>query len=480
MRLPTALPLVAAAILGSALATALLLLAYRYAPVNRDAGYYVPLAMQVAEGFVPVRDFRSGYTPGAYYLLALFGTSALANLAFVKLLMTALHLINTALVFVLARKLAKDAAAAALLAILFLLWCLSSDGAAVVLEPFQNLFVLLGLVAASYLRGHLGAFAIGLGAGAALMCKQYSLLSLPALAWLSLWPLFGARTGRPLLAIIAFTAGLGVPFLAFALATWQDPFALALHYAGFGGRAGGYADTANAAREWFRHLGLNQSGVALGLPVLAIAIIALVASPRRRTVALAIGFGCNLLPLFIRPYDHYAQLSAPWGTLLIAELVAVTAATSVGRLKGGHVVVLLASLLLIHPALAQGYKLLRWHETGALAAQLDLSERVRAVIPAETRVVMVNAPWLHYTTGLQPPAKDYSFADNPGVMERLLPQADAVLVFPSDSTLTDKTAALLQDNRFEYFRTLSWNGRSQHGTSVDLFRGSGPPNKESR
>ncbi|MEQ9641546.1 MAG: hypothetical protein RIM84_16095 [Alphaproteobacteria bacterium] len=469
-----------ATLLGAALAATLLALAYWYAPVNRDAGYYVPLAMRVAEGFAPVRDFRSGYTPGTYYLLAMFGTDALASLAFVKLLMAGLHLLNAALVFVVARKVAKDTPSAMLLAILFLLWCLSSDGSAVVLEPFQNLFILLGLVASCYMRSYLGALAVGIGAGAALMCKQYSLLSLPALALLSLWPLAGERSGRSLPAFIAFAVGLGLPFLAFALATWQDPIALALYYADFGGRAGGYADTANAARAWFRHIGLNQSGVALVLPVLAIAALVLVASPGRRTVALALGFGCNLVPLLIRPYDHYAQLSAPWGTLLIAELVAVAGATPVGRLKGGHVVALLASLLLLHPALAQGHKLLRWGETGALAAQLDFSAQVRAAIPADARVVVVNAPWLHLTTSLQPPAMDYSFAGNPGVLERLLPQADTVLVFPSGSALSARTQSLLEENRFEFLRNLSWSGRSQYGTSVSLFHAPERRNREMR
>lgn len=36
------------------------------APINTDAGFYVPHALHVLQGEIPYQDFPSGYAPGIY------------------------------------------------------------------------------------------------------------------------------------------------------------------------------------------------------------------------------------------------------------------------------------------------------------------------------------------------------------------------------------------------------------------------------
>ncbi len=410
------------------------------APLNPDAGYYIPLARRVATGEVPFRDFPSLYPPGAYYLFSLLGSENLHRPWAIKAVLAAVHLVNVGLMTLLLRRHANCNPSLALcLAAVGGLWSLRAEGLAVGLEPWQNLYLLLALwgCLGGDRRGAIGA---GLAAGLALLVKQYAVLSIPGLALVCLHRAgtgdsrqgtAGGRWSRPLW----FLALAAAPFLAFAICTGQAPTPLLRQLASYGGEAASYG--AAGFKSLYLNL-LETNGPAM--PLAAAGLLGGWLLFRKASwlhlglVALLVG---NMAPLYVRSFPHYVQMAIPWAVLVVAHWSWLAgrseiagdepddARSSVRR----HALLAAAGLALV-PVLVQGVAISAADvrrrpnlEQLALARALPSAlAQVRGLSAADATVLrdvtVMNGEWLYALTDIVPPGGDYHFYDATHVARR--------------------------------------------------------------
>lgn len=407
------------------------------APWNPDAGYYLPLARRVAAGEAPYRDFPSLYPPGAYYLLALLGQRGLSEPTVVKAALITVQLLNLALLATILRRWRFDRDTVLIYAALCGLWTMRAEGAFVALEPFQNLYLLLALLAC--LRGDSRSYlAAGLAAGFALCVKQFALLALPGLLCVALHPpdpsdkssstdRLPQRWLRPLMALVA----VPIPFLTFALLTGQSPMELCRHLASYGGEAREYGVTGLKA------LYLNvveTNGPAW--PLLAFAALGVwlwLREPSWLNVGLLALLMGGAAPLYVRDFAHYVQMSIPWAVLIaarwsraIGEDSTVTSNSGAARFSPA----LATAGLLLLPVVIQGTA----QATRDLWQRPDQQQRALAVrLPqtlAQVRsmalddpalrldVTVFNGEWLYPLANLRPPGGDCHFYDAAYVARR--------------------------------------------------------------
>lgn len=421
------------------------------APLNPDAGYYLPLARRVAAGEVPFRDFPSLYPPGAYYLFALLGQGGLASPLAIKGALVAVHLLNLILLALVLRRWGFERAETLCLAALGGLWTMRAEGVSVALEPLQNLYLLLALWACLG-RDLRSAAAAGLAVGCALLVKQYALLAIPGLLLVCLSASgkeeFAAvpawrRWMRPL-TLLAMT---GAPFLLFALLTGQAPVPLFRQLASYGGEAASYG-----VAGW-KSLYLNlveTNGPAL--PLLASGILSLWLlwrQPSMLNLGLMALLAGSSAPLLVRSFPHYVQMAIPWSILVWARWSRAATAPREGATadvadsgEARRPSLLIASGLLLLPVLIQGAvgsiaDLRRRDDLTQLAWARELPKLVAQVRglaaddPAALRdVTVMNGEWLYALTDCVPPQGDYHFYDATHVARRVADPPPLVVVTP--------------------------------------------------
>lgn len=420
------------------------------APLNPDAGYYLPLARRVAAGEVPFRDFPSLYPPAAYYLFALLSQGGLASPLAIKGALVAVHLLNLILLARVLRRWGFERTETLFLAALGGLWTMRAEGVSVALEPLQNLYLLLALWACLG-RDLRSAAAAGLAVGCALLVKQYALLAIPGLLLVCLSASSKEETAAPAwrrwmrpLTLLAMT---GAPFLSFAVLTGQAPVSLFRQLASYGGEAASYG-----VAGW-KSLYLNlveTNGPAL--PLLAVGILSLWLlwrQPSMLNLGLAALLAGSSAPLLVRSFPHYVQMAIPWSILVWARWSWAAADSRAGAGadvadggEGRRPSLLIASGLLLLPVLIQGTvgsiddlrrrdDLIQraWaRELPSLVAQM---RGLAADDPAARRdVTVMNGEWLYALTDCVPPQGDYHFYDAAHVARRLADPPPLVVVTP--------------------------------------------------
>ncbi len=403
------------------------------APLNVDAGLYLSVARDMARGQALYRDLPCDYPPAAFEALSLLGPRWLANPPVVKAVWLFVHAANAALLFGVLRGWRYRRDVAVLAAIVFAAWTMALDGTAIVLEPLVNFFVLLAMLVVGRGPRMTTGFVVGLLVGAALLAKQYALLSLPGVLLLLLFPRAEAeesepetedsqrsssgertkesrRPGTMQLAIVAllFLAVIPVPAVMYALFNGLDVAEFVSRMATFGDRIGRYE--AIGWRGFF--VSLTEGGAASALSVyLVIAATLLFVGRRGYHAALACGLMATCGALYVRDYPHYVQLPALWAVLVMVECAVLLTRRFAIKASWTAAVLLILALPLVPRAVATvGATYHTWRDDGA-HAQAALAREVAAALPERSDVWIINAPWLYVLADLNAPKGDYRFVD---------------------------------------------------------------------
>ena len=403
-----------------------------------DGAFYLTLARHVARGDVPYHDLPTTYAPGSSYIFAVLGPDGVSNPRLAKAYFFCVYPLNALLVFSALRQLKHAPWLAALGASVFATWTLAADGTAILLEPYQVVFILLGLNALLRWSGVRGGLLAGLAVGASLMVKQYSLMAVPVMAWMSLMPWSVQEDGEehslPICwsRCVAFLVSLGVPWLLFALLTGQQLAENFVAVATFGGAAGDYPPS--GVLEALRALTYGQPSRTVGLVVACMGLGLVCMRPSRANLQIFVGYMIWFPMLAIRTYPHYFQLAIPWGILLALQFSRVVAKPISQSVNVRYTVALLALLpcllVVFHPIHLTRYYLRKQRVDDQLASV----DRVRQVMPERENVICLNAIWFYLLADVEAPRRTYPFLREPNERYRdFLNEAECIAVFPKRS-----------------------------------------------
>ncbi|MDZ4817633.1 MAG: hypothetical protein SGJ20_01530 [Planctomycetota bacterium] len=411
--------------------------AIMYEGLLDDSAFYLSLSRNVLRGKVPYRDLPSGYTPGASYILALLGEQGVSNPRLAKVYFFIIYICNSAIIYALLRRLRHPSSICSLLVALSAAWTLSADGTALLLEAYQNFFILLGLLVLFRWPTRTGAALAGISLGAALMVKQYSLIIVPVIAWFSWMPWSIDENGeqkRPpksIARMLAFLGCLGVPWLLFVLLTQQDPINNFVAASTFSG--GKYP--AVGAEAALRSLSGGHPALVTDLIVAFFAIGLLLLRPRLSTGQLVAGYFSWMTMLCIRTYPHYVQLAIPWGVLIVAEFSRELARKVAKEKAAQHILALVLVLPMCAIVIRPFSDAIRSVRKPTAPNQIQLAADVRNTIPQQDNVLVLNGTWLYVLADLKPPGLNYRFVTGPhSQFERQLAEAEWIVLLPKKST----------------------------------------------
>jgi len=406
------------------------------APLNADAGFYLPVARDMARGQTLYRDLPCDYPPAVFEMLSLLGPRWLATPPVVKAVWLLVHAANAVLLFLVLRRWRYRREMAWFSAIVFVTWTMALDGTEIVLEPLANFFLLLAMLGTDRAGRLTSGSIVGFLFGAALMVKQYALLSLPGMLLLLMFPRGQYEASEPrnegtegslsgetadeerrvcrrqsAAAALLFLIAIPVPVVLYALFNGLNVVEFISHMATFGDRVDRYEVL--GWRGLF--VSLTSGGAASALSVyLVLAAVLVVIGRRGYHVALACGLLATCGALYVRDYPHYVQLPTPWAVLVAVEFTAILARRLAIIQSRAVVVLLILTLPLVPRCLASVGVTYRIWRDDAAHAQAAVAEKVAVALPERSDVWVLNAPWLYVLADLEAPEGDYRFVE-PGV-----------------------------------------------------------------
>lgn len=399
-----------------------------FGPVDRNAGFFIPMAQLVRQGYVPSVDFWNPYTPGSYYLYALLGEGGLRSPLVCKI---ATHLVLLAYgltLFATLRTLGHRASLAAFFASAFSVWIYTLGAWSLFdIDVLESLLVLASFLCLLKRPTRGGAALGGLIAGCALMVKQYAVLFLPLLA---LWTLFGKvrdnedstrKASLDWLRPILFLACVGVPFLAFVAVAGKNPVDLAIYFATWGGQASthGWNQGIDAIAK-----NLTMNSATTMVICAGILLVTLIVWRRQRFYFLLAGmFLAGVAPLLVREFSGYALHAAPWVMIVCATFAADFSLLFADRKLGATLLALLTCLPLAQYAISGMMFQARAVVTNPAARQRELVRALDDALPSRENVLLVNKWWLYPLADLHPPLLNYNQM-NDGNLEAMRPARD--------------------------------------------------------
>lgn len=425
------------------LLTFLLLLSFVYwvasvtsFPINPDSGYYLTAGKYILEGLAPYRDFPVAYSPGIFYIFSiaeLFG-SKFGEVH--KLLIYSIHIFNGVLLAYIIFKLdfSKNLAFTGGSLLILASFCL--DGQAIILEPFQVVFILISLLAAITLTGFKSAILAGLFFGCALMSKQTSMFSLPVIALLIAFPAWfkpsvNRDTIKTLISrIIIFGISISLPCLLFCLFTQQSFITILVQLATFGGRAQGYTAQEYGIYDVVENFVSisGNGGERILMPMVVASFLLLTISKNNLSKLFIVGLLLNLTTiLFVRGYPHYIQLLTPWGILIFISLIKELNLKS-KQLESVFITFMLIPL--ISPVINTAHRLRIQFSEAPLSKQQILSDEINKHVTDGVNTIVVGHPWLYYTSNITPPNYNLGFIVTLEEIERRSLQAEQIIVMP--------------------------------------------------
>ncbi|MFA6400497.1 MAG: glycosyltransferase family 39 protein [Salinivirgaceae bacterium] len=313
------------------LASALLYMGLVAHPTS-DSNYYIPIAWDVLDGYVPTYNVDTEYTPFVYYILAFFfwifsNTNHTAAVIVVFLF----SLANSLLLYHLLKNRIKLSLTGRLIFICLYIFSLFQLTAfQVFLEPFQVFFALLSFIFLTDIKNSISKIVLsGIFMGISIMCKQYSALFAVGIGLWMLLEFYKGNTNFKNLLINGTIWSLGVllPYFLFVLIT-KATFYNSLVSFGF---IGGAANTYIAYKPSFLKIEIYEMAKVIGLHM--IELIPFIIYPIYRKYnkiennitnvsdgIYLIGL-LSLVSIYVRQYSHYFQLVIPWSILLWAVLL---------------------------------------------------------------------------------------------------------------------------------------------------------------
>ncbi len=449
------------AILGMLIiAIAYWLFASIYISLNPDAGYYLTAGKFIAQGLTPFIDFPTPYSPGVYYIFSIFDYFGFTSGTGQKLFVYFLHLVNGLLTLFLLLRIGLNKTHAIFFSSFFVLLVFTLDGQSVTLEPFQNFFILLSLIILTSKHGYPSALIVGVCIGCALMAKQSSMFSLPAIALFILFPStimkdisISSTYKHMFLKLCLFGFGLGIPFLLFCVLTGQDIFDTFIKLVTFGGQASHYA----SSNYQFRDTVLMQDGgQRLIIPFAVIAFFLITIKPSKKEFVFVVGFLFSLLPvIFVRGFGHYIQLVALWGVVFSALFS--WKLTKSGAVLYKNIILILMLILIISPFLFSVQKVRLSMRLKPSSNQQKLAQEIDAFIDGSKNTLIVGYPWLYYLADIMPPDNNCAFVTHKKAIEQRMINAESVIVMPNKIDVFEEFISHSNLPTFKKFLDLKYN-----------------------
>ncbi len=366
-----------------------------FAPINPDAGYYLSVVERVREGLVPYRDFRLHYTPLGIYLLGwganLLGGGVPSYVAYVESMLVA-QILCLILTFVILRRLGLPKVSAALAA--FTQGCIFIyyQGSFIELEPYVLLFTLGTIyVCLSDVALSRRCFYAGLFAALAFLSKQYgvaalassSVLLLPAGSIL-------ARLRRGALIALGFILPL-----FFALTYYCVIAETSLSAVLTGVRR---ADLKFVLNEPWN---LTAWGIEWSVAIVVIIAAFVRAQAKQRLVFSTLALAAlSFVPQFmVRQSLHYFML--PSAPLFILAVYAAFTLMQKFRVAKARLLLCGFSLWCAMFVLLAGQEVLSFGDGSSRRHQLKEGEELRALLPVESRALLIADPMFFYTAQLR-------------------------------------------------------------------------------
>lgn len=391
---------------------------FLFLPFNHDAGYYLSCAERIHEGSKPYIDFEIHYPPVGIYYFALFRHLLGGNPTSYRVALLLSEILSAFLFFLLSGAFIKNMSLRITGTLLFLILYLSYDGGFFVLEYFVTIFTIASvLFLLRNRKSRLISFLAGIFFLLAIMSKQYAVVTFPVIVFLLFKPDYSHsidyRAGA--IRFVVFMSGFFVAFLAIVsflgINIWD--FVVQLSWTDY---------VKPRAMTMFVHL-LSLRNIWFVF-VLTLGFYMLWKNFRFGTFILLSLFILNLIPTFVKVYAHYYQLPLPYALILLISIIEyyfieeqggkrnifenmmmfVTGLTlSITILFAIHVPVYYSlnkdSQNYLYEKLYSKYNFNR----KTLAETLEMAKKINEVLPAGTRVAVINEPSYSFLCGFRPP-----------------------------------------------------------------------------
>ena len=394
-----------------------------YAPVNVDAGYYLPTAIHLSQGLVPINEIHLGYTPLALYILAFVAKIVGDGNSSYQYFLGTIFFFQFScayLVYRLGSFICPQRSLRYLSAILTLLCFYIHEGDGIFLEAPTTFFALLGAYALlSKPTRCLNLILAGSCGFLSFFSKQYGLASIPAYAGFCL--LRPLPISQRIKMIVFVVVGFALPLLLVIVAclTVLD---IKLNAVGAGSARLGYF-TGITEMGSFQEFFLHTCRFMLPVPLL------LFLRTARRSPSFQLIFLLCLffsLPLFVRHFLHYFGLMIPYAMLLALFL-------NEGIRKISPALAI-AFLPIFSPLIYKGFNFPLWKESQiARPQQIALAKRINAVWPPYTRTLAYAEPSIFVTCRFLTidnlfPGYTYMEKFSAQVVNQLLEKADRIFI----------------------------------------------------
>ncbi|MES2503656.1 MAG: hypothetical protein V4534_02135 [Myxococcota bacterium] len=402
-----------------------------YAPVNNDAGTFLSLVEKIREGHILFKDYRNGYAPLAFHILAWIREVTPKAWPDYNVYL------GTVLLFLLAQGLLvyltlRHFRISHILCIFAGLWTTLAlgryEGFFIFLEPFVAFFTLLGtwLMLQSQ-RRVLFIVLAGVSFSLSALSKQYGILALPAVGFYLLY--FSNSPKERLTKAALFTVGFVLPLTAFliyycvvqgvSVANLFQQLAM-----------NGYANNPNISIN-HRSMVLKFSR-QIGLLLSIAPFFFLVLFSWTKTNVLFLLFSLSLgLSTLVRPFQHYFGLIISF--IIIFQIIVFAGLVGRHRIARACLVLYIGWVSFQTIALSQ----FSFAEQSRLA-QYELAHKINSKWPADTESLVYAAPEYMYLARLKQPDDSFAFLANFSGAEQI--------------ALIGKSHHILVDTQnFEYF-----------------------------
>ncbi|WZL88715.1 hypothetical protein VS868_14050 [Salinimicrobium sp. 3283s] len=279
-----------------------------YAYVSFDAPYYLAIARDISNGFVPYKDISSLYAPLMMYLNSLlYVFTEDPQYKYFLIFQYLIIFFSAGLLYLLGKKLNLDQQSSIFLSLFLFLSVLSSDGIYINLEVYVFVCVMLSfwfLIKKQF-------FLVGIFLSLSVFAKQYGIFNFIPFFFLVIF-YHGYKKNQ----LLKFAAGASLPvilFLLYFVVINNIPFLDLIDQ--LSGRGYGQKNISRS-RSLFTWLVGSKVFILLLIPLF---FLNLRPFKDRVNGILILGVIVNLIPILIQVFPHYFILTFPYIFILMAR-----------------------------------------------------------------------------------------------------------------------------------------------------------------
>lgn len=396
-----------------------------------DTNYYLSIAKDVIDGYIPTYNVDTEYTPFVYYILAvflfIFGDSY-ATAVFATFVFTLANSILIYYLFKMRLKLSLKWSLLFLSIYIFSLFRLTTFY--VLLEPFQVLFALISFILLTSSKKSITVIALsGISMGTSIMCKQYSaLFAIGVGLWMLLEFYKGKYTFKDFLINgTIWSLGVLLPYFLFVVITKATLYGSLISFGFIGGAANTYAAYKPSILK-IGSLGLLKVFILHMIEILPFIVYPIY----RRFVKIdknismiadgiyLIGL-LSLVSIYVRQYAHYFQLILPWAIMLWALMISDSwkKLTSTNTKQISRYLVFICFAFTLPAVFYMSPNLFYYHfKTNAVESksyEIDFTKEALQVFETGSSVYVRGNSLLYVSCGYRNPTHNYYFT-SPALM----------------------------------------------------------------